>query len=371
MFAENSLASLAPKKTYIPKAKVQEQVPTDVFLKACETGHVSLIKRTIGDSNLLVLVSTSAGTTGLSLACKNGHFEIAKILLKAGADIECCDAHNHTPVHYSIIGGHHKILNLLIKNGADINSFDKTDSFTPLMLAIMHRDYFSLHALLDKVDLRVKNHKREDIYDYVLTEKHITSNVKYIFSSHLNTRDEYKKREQIYNILLSKSERISEMTTRQMLEFLASNKLEKQDVYHFVFHKRHETMLNNIITKTSFTKDLKIIPKGYDREYPFFLLCVKENLCTVVKSLIEKGVNINAPLEAFEESKILKLFSKEEIGQSALMIAYKERHIEMVDLLLEYGADINYKDKNNWSVIDFAKEKKDRPMVEKFKLFAD
>ncbi len=239
------------------------------------------------------------------------------------------------------------------------------------MLAIKNRDYFAIHHLLDKVDLSVKNSKREDIFDFVLSEKHISANTKFIFSSHERTRDEYAKRTQIYNILLSQSKEISKMTTREMMSFLVRNDLEKQDVYHFVFHKRHESMLYNIITRTSFVDDLYIAPTGYDTEYPFFLLSVKENLTMVVKALIEKGVDVDFPLQKFNESKILRLFPKSDIGKTPLMIAYKEGHTDMVDLLLEYNANVHAKDTKNWTVIDMAKAKNDKEMVRKFKVFAD
>ncbi len=352
------------------KKQAVERTPAD-FFKACTVGNLPLIKDFLNKSDSMVLLINNNNESGLLLACKYGHYEIARLLIKAKADLNICDLKNHTPIHYSILNGHHKILSLLIKHKADINSFDATGSYTPLMLAIKNRDYFSVHYLLDKVDLKVKNHKREDIFDYVLSESNISTNTKFIFSAHLRTRDEYNKRKQIYNILLSKSKEISTMTTRQMMEFLASNKLEKQDVYHFVFHKRHERMLYNIIKKTSFVDDLNIVPSGYDREYPFFLLSVKENLKSVVKALLEKGVDIDYPLEDFDENKILRLFSKSEVGKTALMIAYAEGHLDMVEVLLEYNANVHARDKDNWTVMDICKKNNDKTMLRKFRLYAD
>ncbi len=352
------------------KQEAIERTPAD-FFKACTVGNLPLIKDFLNKSDSVVLFINDNNETGLLLACKYGHYEIARLLIKAKSDLNVYDSKNYTPIHYAILNGHHKILSLLIKHQADINSFDTTNAFTPLMLAIKNRDYFAVHYLLDKADLSVKNRKREDIFDFVLSEPHISSNTKFIFSSHLRTRDEYRKRQQIYDILLSQSKEIARMTTRQMMEFLASNKLEKQDVYHFVFHKRHERMLHNIITKTSFVRDLNLVPTGYDNEYPFFLLSVKENLKIVVKAMIEKGVDVNYPLEEFDEKKILRLFSKDYIGKTPLMIAYMEGHLDMVELLLEYNADVHARDKNNWTVMDMSKQNNDKTMLRKFRLYAD
>ncbi len=359
--------------TFEKKSKKQEVVERtpEEFFKACTVGNIPLVKDFLSKSSSVTLLINENDETGLLLACKYGHYEIARILIRAKSDLNAYDSKNHSPIHYAILNGHHKILSLLIKHHADIDSYDVSGEFTPLMLAIKNRDYFAVHYLLDKVDLSVKNRKREDIFDFVLSETHISTNTKFIFSSHLRTRDEYRKRQQIYNILLSQSKEIARMTTRQMMEFLASNKLEKQDVYHFVFHKRHERMLHNIITKTSFVKDLRLVPTGYDNEYPFFLLSVKENLKIVVKAMIEKGVDVDHPLQEFDEKKILRLFSKEHIGKTPLMIAYMEGHVDMVDLLLEYNANVHARDKNNWTVMDMSKEKNDKTMLRKFRLYAD
>ncbi len=360
-----------PNQKTQANAKVEkEDINPAEFFKACALGSLPRVKDFLQQSEKLAFMLNDKKQSGLLLACKSGHYEIARLLIKAKADLNICDYKHHTPIHYSILNSHHKILGLLIKYNANFDDFDVTGTYTPIMLAIKQRDYFAIHHLLDVVDLKIKNAKREDIYDFVISEKNISANTKFIFSSHQKTRDEYNKRIQIYDILLSQSKKIANMTTKEMMAFLVSNNLDKQDVYHFVFHKRHEHMLHNIITKTNFVNDLNIVPTGYDHEYPFLLLSVKENLTLVVKALIEKGVDVNYPLQKFSDKKILRMFSKEEIGKSPLMLAYKEGHLEMVELLLEYNADVLFKDLNNWTVMDMAKEKNDKVMLRKFKLFA-
>ncbi len=368
-----SFSDIEPVEKPRKKTKAQEEAevnPLD-FFKACTIGNLARVKDLLQKSANLAFMLNEKKQSGLLIACKYGHYEVVRALIKAKSDLNISDYQNQTPVHYCIVNGHHKLLNVLIKYNANVNSFDATGTYTPLMLAIKQRDYFAIHHLLDVVDLKIKNLHRQDIFDFIITGSNISANTKFIFSSHQKTRDEYAKRLQIYNILLSQSKDIARMTTREMMLFLCNNNLEKQDVYHFVFHKRHEQMLCNIITDTSFVDDLKIIPTGYDHEYPFLLLSVKENLVPVVKALLEKGADVNYPLQKFNEKKILRLFSKEEIGQTALMIAYNEGHIEMVNLLLEYNADVNYKDLNNWTVMDMAKQRNDREQLRKFKLFAD
>ncbi len=370
MFSVN-LPEATPKPKENPKTDKKKAVTPLDFFEACKTGNLKFVQECVRNSETIATLVNKANESGLLLACKNGHYEIARLLIRSKADLNCCDLKNHSAVHYAIINKHHKLLELLIKNNANISDYDKTDTYTPLILAIQDRDYFAVHMLLNTVDLNVKNQKREDIFDYVISGSQVSSNTKFIFTSHPRTRDEFAKRKQIYEILLSKSMKISQMDTKQMRAYLANNNLEKQDVYHFVFHKRHEQMLYNIIANTNFVEDLNLIPAGYDKEYPFFLLAVKENLQTVVKALLEKGVDIDYPLQEFDDDKILRLFSKNEIGKTALMIAYKEKHLDMVELLLEYNANVNARDKNNWTIIDIAKDNNDKTMLRKFRLYAE
>ncbi len=363
------MITYTPKKNNESPLYKREKKSSNDFFRACESGDFSTVKECLADSEAIIALENDKAETGLMLACKNGHYEVVKLLIKAKADIHCKDYKNNTLVHLAILKNHHQVLKLLIKYQANIDDFDVNNEFTPIMLAIKNRNYIAMQYLLDNIDLSKKDKNREDIYDYVLSNNNISANTRFMFSSHNRTKDEYSKRTKVHKILLSKSEHISKMNTKEMFQFLRANNLGKEDVYYFVFTKKHEHILVNLIKNTSFVSDLRIIPNGYDREYPFFLLTVKENLLDVVKALIEKGVNVNHTLQEFEEDRIFRLFSKNEIGYSPLMLAYKEGHIEMVDLLLECNADVNVKNKDFKTVIDMAKENNDKKMQDKFKLF--
>ena len=61
---------------------------------------------------------------------------------------------------------------------------------------------------------------------------------------------------------------------------------------------------------------------------------------TIVKCLVENGVSVNAA---------------DYMGRTALHIASQQGHYRLVDFLIKNGADIDLKDRDNLSAIDFAK----------------
>ncbi len=68
-------------------------------------------KITINQKNL-------GGATALHLACREKNFEIAKILIENGADINAVDNEGWTPLMRSSLSGSAEIVDLLLKNGA-------------------------------------------------------------------------------------------------------------------------------------------------------------------------------------------------------------------------------------------------------------
>ena len=57
----------------------------------------------------------------LYLAIENGHTEIVKLLLKAGADIHANDDY---ALHWAVADGHTEIVELLLKAGANVHAKD-------------------------------------------------------------------------------------------------------------------------------------------------------------------------------------------------------------------------------------------------------
>lgn len=73
--------------------------------------------------------TTKTNSTPLRAACFDGHLDIARLLVKNGADIEIANRHGHTCLMIACYKGHLEIVKFLINNGADINRKSIKGSF--------------------------------------------------------------------------------------------------------------------------------------------------------------------------------------------------------------------------------------------------
>lgn len=83
--------------------------------------------------------ATPGGMTPLLYAARDGHAEIARVLIAAGAKVNTPDANNITPLLMAITNNQTDAANLLIDNGAEINTSDFWGR-TPLWSAVEMRD---------------------------------------------------------------------------------------------------------------------------------------------------------------------------------------------------------------------------------------
>jgi ankyrin repeat protein len=81
----------------------------------------------------------SGWLTPLMLAAREGHVEVARVLLGAGADVNATAGDGKTALAMSIFNGNYELASLLVDNKADVNKAD-AQRFTPLFYAVDRRN---------------------------------------------------------------------------------------------------------------------------------------------------------------------------------------------------------------------------------------
>ncbi|MBX3436709.1 MAG: ankyrin repeat domain-containing protein [Planctomycetaceae bacterium] len=113
---------------------------------AARQGWTDIVRRHIEIDPLSVHQRGWIGDTPLHWSCHNGHEEIVRLLLDAGADIEAdeINCYGGKPLHWA---SEHEpqIVQLLLDRGAEVNSLNhKEDSdffgITPLMMNVLMKD---------------------------------------------------------------------------------------------------------------------------------------------------------------------------------------------------------------------------------------
>lgn len=120
----------------------------EFILLAVHGNWTKRLKQLVEDGHDINCVSGRIEAPLLTIAIINGFYDIAKILVEAGADVNKKNNVGTTPLMEAAIRGETECAKLLIDAGADVGLCDK-NGFTALELAKMHRAGEEMVRLLE------------------------------------------------------------------------------------------------------------------------------------------------------------------------------------------------------------------------------
>jgi len=91
------------------------------------------------------------GRNGIHMAAANGHVEIVKLLVEAGADVGTENAEGSTPLHWACLNGHVGIVDYLLDKGAKLSACNKAGK-TPFDEALLRSQKEVLDYLEERHD---------------------------------------------------------------------------------------------------------------------------------------------------------------------------------------------------------------------------
>ena len=100
--------------------------------QAIREGDVDLVAKMLQEDPTLVTVQAENQTRDLPLhtAASEGQLKIAKLLLKAGAEVDGGDSDQSTPLDVAALRGQKEMVELLINKGADVNHRDNNGAYS-------------------------------------------------------------------------------------------------------------------------------------------------------------------------------------------------------------------------------------------------
>ena len=88
--------------------------------------------------------------TPLHIACEGNCFDIAKLLISNGADINAVDSHLNTPLHIACFHNYYDIVELLISSGAEIMCYNDINDIPLHMACKTNNSSRAIDLLLSK-----------------------------------------------------------------------------------------------------------------------------------------------------------------------------------------------------------------------------
>uniref|UniRef100_A0A8D8H463 Ankyrin-2 n=1 Tax=Culex pipiens TaxID=7175 RepID=A0A8D8H463_CULPI len=270
---------------------------------AASMGHTKVVELLLAnDAN--INPKSINGCTPLFIAVVSGLTNPIKIFAENG--VKFCDLEEVTPLNSASRFGNVKIIELLLKHGADVNVFDTTFELSPLMFACYYGNIKVVKALLENGACANSSAKEsgETALFFAVKNGHY----------------------EIADLLLASGALVNFISKNGITPLMEASRLGYMNLV--------KLLLNNAADCNIYTEKHKVTA---------LQIAIKEGRVDIARLLIEYGAQVNADYTKNIHYITLPLHVAAAIGNR-----------EMVEMLLNKGANINSCEKNNLRPIHVA-----------------
>ncbi|KAK8010116.1 hypothetical protein PG990_009081 [Apiospora arundinis] len=296
-----------------------------------------LKKHDIDEKNL-------SGNTPLFLSCRYRRWRVARLLIREGADVNAENKDEETPLMWAAYDA--ATARLLIDRGAKTECVS-LDGITPLSFAVY--DFELTKLMIEKgVQLqKIKTGNFDPLRVALRAEpaKRDTRTIKLLIEhgADLNIRPK--------NRLTALDEAFANNYTeavKLLIEQGANVNIGAEDGFSILFDAIYHSQRNEwdlTVIELMIDRGADVQVHGPNTETPLtFLLGWKNYSKKAARLLIEAGADVNTPDEDEDEDE----------GNTPLIYASRANDLETATLLINHGADVNFRNVSGWSPLSIA-----------------
>ncbi|KAH0539791.1 hypothetical protein KQX54_008056 [Cotesia glomerata] len=287
--------------------------------------------------------------TILHLAIKCGDLELVQLVLSKGPHVNFKNTHGKTPLHVAVELGYEKIVELLISKGAYVNTSAK-DGSTPIQAAISSfRSKIFCMLVRNGAKTNVTLNNGQTLF-YTAVKSGLSSIVDCLLKN--SSVNKKANNNCLRFAILSTNEKIEQLLLEHDFE-LDLESINDSKLFHTIITKGHVKLVSDLLMMGANINSLTFrkINSGFTLLHT---ACYYQKF-EIVELLILHGIELNVKdnkrkmaifyavrnldVEIIRLLLINEAYIKDD--PDLLNIAANKQHIEIVSLLLNYGADIN------------------------------
>ena len=348
------------------------------LMAASQNGHTETASLLL-QNGAHVNIQNNDGWSSLIAASQNGHNKTISLLLQNGAYVNMQDNHRSSPLMVASKNGHTETVSLLLHNGADVNA-SKNNGWFSLMLACQNGHTITVSLLLHNGAL-VNMQKNNGMSSLMIASQNgHTETVSLLLhnGAHVNMQDNNG-----WPSLMIASQNGHTETVSLLLQNGASSNIQNkkgwsslmiacksgntETVSLLLQNGAHINMqdkngMSSLMLTNSLTCSQLLIACGADMnlfstttKFTALTMAIIRGNTDIVLHLIDCGANISSsalfhaclhnriiPVKCLLEGKISNLLDDLIDGYTPLMAASSCGHVEIVQLLLEAGTQVNF-----------------------------
>jgi len=350
---------VAAKKLIVGKSLTEllEENADSVLGLACASGYIELVTVLLAINANVEDKGHKNESTPLMEACANGHKQIVQLLLKHGANVNAQSACGNTPLHCAVQHNHPEIVELLLKSAGTENirmEEPNENGHTPLMEAASAGYLECARLLVEVGGVGVNTHSNE-FKETALTLAAYKGHVLMVKFLLENGADQEHKTDEMHTALMEACMDGHLEVARILIENGAQVNMPPdsfESPLTLAACGGHVELANLLIDQRA---DLE---ERNDEGYTPLMEAAREGHEEMVALLLFHDADINAITEETQETALtlaccggcyevakflLEAGADANLGSAStpLMEASQEGHLELVQLLIKAGAQVN------------------------------